>query len=166
MTAGWLGRLVSSRYLALVLRLMVGSFFVYASMTKITYPAQFAEATANYRLVPYWLLNFGAVVLPWMEFVCGLFLFIGLFSRACAVLIGVMLVLFNIMILINMAWGVPINCGCYDTIGDPIGWKKIAENAIMLAAVVQIYFFDRFLGFHQGGLTGISGAGHDPSVVS
>lgn len=149
-----------------MLRIWIGFFFIYASMSKIPYPAQFAEATANYRLVPYWLLNFGAVILPWVEFVCGLFLVIGLMSRACTILIGLMLVMFNIMILINMYWGIPITCGCYDTVGEPIGWKKIAQNAVMLIAVIQIHFFDRLLIFRQGELTNLMRAGHDSSLVS
>ena len=144
--------MVTSEYLALVLRIYVGCFFLYASMSKIPYPAQFAEATANYRLVPYWFLNLGAVILPWVEFVCGLFLVIGFLSRASAILIGFMIILFNIMVLINMYWGAPITCGCYDTVGEPIGWKKITENVIMLIFTIQIYYFDRLFIFRRGGL--------------
>jgi uncharacterized membrane protein YphA (DoxX/SURF4 family) len=122
-------------------------------MSKIPYPAQFAEATANYRLVPYWLLNPVAVVLPWVEFVCGLFLVIGFTSRASVVLIGLLLVLFNIMVLINMYWGAPISCGCYDTVGEPIGWGKILENLILLSFAIHIYYFDRLFLFRRGGRT-------------
>jgi uncharacterized membrane protein YphA (DoxX/SURF4 family) len=141
-----------SKYAAFALRIYVGCFLIYASMSKIPYPAQFAEATANYRLVPYWFLNPGAVILPWLEFVCGLFLVIGFMSRASAILIGFMIVLFNIMVLINMYWGAPINCGCYDTVGEPIGWKKITENVLMLIFTIQIYYFDRLFILRRGGL--------------
>jgi len=147
-----LRQVVMSKYLALVLRICVGSVFIYASMSKIPYPAQFAEATANYRLVPHWLLNLGAVVLPWVEFVCGLFLVIGFMSRASAILIGCMIILFNVMVLINMVWGAPINCGCYDTVGEPIGWKKITENVVLLIFTIQIYYFDRLFILRRGGL--------------
>jgi uncharacterized membrane protein YphA (DoxX/SURF4 family) len=122
-------------------------------MSKIPYPAQFAEATANYRLVPYWLLNPVAVVLPWVEFVCGLFLVIGFTSRASVVLIGLLLVMFNIMVLINMYWGAPISCGCYDTVGEPIGWTKIIENIGLLILTIHIYYFDRLFQFRRGGRT-------------
>jgi putative oxidoreductase len=149
----FLREMVSSRYLAFLLRVLLGSFFLYASMSKIPYPAQFAEAVASYRLVPYSLLNLGALVLPWVEFVCGLFLIIGFMSRACSIMIGLMLIMFNVMVLINMYWGAPITCGCYDTVGEPIGWKKIAENIVLLAFAVQIYFYDRFLVFHRDRLT-------------
>lgn len=147
----YLKRMITSEYLAFVLRIYVGGFFLYASMSKIPYPAQFAEATANYRLLPYLFLNLGAVVLPWIEFVCGLFLVLGLMSRASTILIGLMLIMFDVMVLINMYWGAPISCGCYDTVGEPIGWKKIIENAIMLIFTIQIYYCDRLFIFRRGG---------------
>ena len=154
----YLKRIVTSERLAFVLRIYVGGFFLYASMSKIPYPAQFAEATANYRLLPYYSLNLGAVLLPWIEFVCGLFLVIGFMSRASTILIGLMLIMFDIMVLINMYWGAPITCGCYDTVGEPIGWKKIIENAVMLLFTIQIYYFDKLFIFRRGGLT-------DPSSI-
>jgi uncharacterized membrane protein YphA (DoxX/SURF4 family) len=122
-------------------------------MSKIPYPAQFAEAVANYSLVPYQVLNLGAIILPWLELLAGLFLIIGFMSKASAILIGLMLVMFDVMVLINMYWGAPITCGCYDTVGEPIGWRKIIENAVMLIFVIQIYLFDRILIFRRGGLT-------------
>jgi putative oxidoreductase len=144
---------LTSGYLAFALRICLGGFFLYASMSKIPYPAQFAETTANYQLVPYWLLNPVAVVLPWIEFVCGLFLVIGFTSRASVVLIGGLLVIFNTMVLINMYWGAPISCGCYDTVGEPIGWKKIIENVVLLFFTIHVYYFDRLFLFRRGGRT-------------
>jgi putative oxidoreductase len=159
MIGSYLGEALKSKYLAFALRLCVGGFFLYASMSKIPYPAQFAEATANYRLVPFWLLNPVAVILPWVEFVCGLFLIIGFTSRASVVLIGLLLVLFNIMVLINMYWGAPIGCGCYDIVGEPIGWKKIIENMVLLTFAIHIFYFDRLFLFRRGGRT-------DPAKIS
>jgi putative oxidoreductase len=149
----YLRRIATSEYLALLLRVCVGGFFVYASMSKIPYPAQFAEAIANYSLVPYRVLNLGAVILPWLELLSGLFLIIGFMSRASAILIGLMLIMFDVMVLINMYWGAPISCGCYDTVGEPIGWRKIIENAVMLIFIIQIYYFDRLLIFRRGRMT-------------
>jgi uncharacterized membrane protein YphA (DoxX/SURF4 family) len=106
--------------------------------------------------VPYWLLNPGTVVLPWIEFVCGLFLIIGFVSRASAILIGLMIIMFNTMVLINMYWGAPITCGCYDTVGEPIGWMKISKNTLMLISVIQVYFFNSLFLFRRGSLADLT----------
>jgi len=143
MIRSYIKRVITSEYLSFALRVYLGYFFIYASLSKIPHPAQFAEAIANYRLVPYMVLNLVAVILPWIEFVTGLFLIIGFKSKASAVVIGLLLIMFDVMILINMYQGAPITCGCYDTVGEPIGWKKMLENMLMLVFSVQIYYCDK-----------------------
>ncbi|MGC8490956.1 MAG: MauE/DoxX family redox-associated membrane protein [Syntrophobacteraceae bacterium] len=143
MIAGFLKRVITSEYLSFALRLVLGFFFIYASLGKIAHPDQFAEAIANYRLTPYVLLNLTAVLLPWVEFITGLFLIIGFKSHTSVIVIGVLLVMFEVMILINIYRGAPISCGCFDSGGEPIGWEKVLEDALLLAFAVQIYYFDR-----------------------
>jgi len=143
MIPAFIERMIKSEYLAFALRVYLGYFFIYASLSKIPHPAQFAEAIADYRLIPYMSLNLGAVILPWIELVAGLFLIIGFKSRSSIIVIGLLLIMFDVMILINMYRGAPINCGCYDIVGEPIGWKKVLENGLMLIFSVQIYYFDK-----------------------
>lgn len=143
MMRSFIKRLITSEYLSFVLRVYLGSFFIYASLSKIPHPAQFAEAIANYRLVPYMFVNLAAVTLPWIELVTGLFLIIGFKSKTSVIVVGLLLIMFDVIILINMYQGAPITCGCYDTVGEPIGWEKTLENTLMLIFSVQIYYYDK-----------------------
>lgn len=141
----WLsiGRIVKSPNLSLVLRVYIGIIFIYASMSKISHPAEFREALAAYRILPYWSVNLVAVLLPWVELVSGLFLILGLRTRAAALIIGSLLFLFTMAILINLIRQVPISCGCFDTVGEEITWWDIPRDIGWLLFTVQVFLFDR-----------------------
>lgn len=138
-------RVLTSKQLALILRLYIAGLFVFASLYKINHAAEFAESLANYRLVPYWAVNFLAVTLPWLELVCGLMLMIGFRAKAVTIMIGTMMAMFTVAVVINVIWEAPISCGCFSTSDDLIGWHTVLRDVIWLAMIVHIYYFDRML---------------------
>lgn len=144
--------ILSSEYLSLILRLFVGYYFIYASMSKIPYPAQFADLLSSYRLFPYPLINLMAVVVPWLELVTGLFIIIGLRNRATAILIGLCFIVFNVAVGLNVIVASPITCGCYDTVGEPVSWMKIAKNTVWLIFTIQVFFFDKLFLLRKGAM--------------
>jgi hypothetical protein len=62
------GHLLTHPLTALVLRIVLGCVFIYASLDKIRHPDLFAEAVYNYQLLPEVAINLWAIWLPWSGF--------------------------------------------------------------------------------------------------
>jgi len=141
----------SNPYVAAGLRLFLGGSFILASMSKIPYPAEFAENVAGFMMVPTWGVNLMGVIMPWSELVTGLFLILGIRTRAAATIIGLLLVMFIVGLTINLLKGTPINCGCFESVGEPIGWELVVRDVLMLVMAGQILLHDRLFVFDRGG---------------
>jgi putative oxidoreductase len=139
----FLKKILTSKYLALILRVYIGYIFIYASISKIMDPAIFAENIAAYRIVPFFGLNLVAIILPWVELICGFFLIAGVRTRATAIILSGLLFMFTVFVIINIYRDSPITCGCFDNVGEPIGWPKVAKNTTWLIMTLMIFFFDR-----------------------
>lgn len=97
------------------LRLILGAIFIYASWDKIFHPDEFARVITHYQLVPQFVVNPIALLLPWIELTGGICLIIGCQKLGAAFMIGVLLIVF--MAALGAAWyrGVDISCGCFST---------------------------------------------------
>jgi len=136
-----LKRCLTHPWLGLLLRVYVGGVFIYASMYKINYPGEFAETIASYQLLPYWAINITALVMPWLELVSGALLILGVRTKSAAAVIGGMLILFSLAILVTLLRGIPIGCGCFTSVEDPLGWDTLWRDLIWLAMTLQVYFY-------------------------
>lgn len=141
-----LKKIFTHRYLALVLRLYIGGLFIYASVYKINYPAEFAESIASYQIVPYWALGFMAAVLPWVELVCGFLLIVGFRARSSAAVICALLLVFSLAVLLTILRDIPIGCGCFHGLEDPMTWNTFFRDLAWLAMALHVFFFDK--AFH------------------
>ncbi|WP_035243681.1 MauE/DoxX family redox-associated membrane protein [Desulfonatronovibrio hydrogenovorans] len=142
----YLGKFLTSPYLALILRVYIGGLFIYASMYKINYGAEFAETIAGYQLVPYWSVNLLAITMPWLELICGIMLVAGFRAKSATVIISFLLVLFTIAVFINLLRDSPISCGCFSSADAPISWMTVVRDLVWLGMCIHIFFFDKI--FH------------------
>lgn len=136
----WLLSGIGRNQIHLVLRLVVGCIFVYAAIDKIVHPDQFARIIYNYHIVPGQLINVFALFLPWVELIAGVFMIVGYWEKAAALIIGGMLVVFIVALSIALIKGVNIECGCFSTTSKAKGPIKdlIFRDALLLLSCGMI----------------------------
>lgn len=137
-----LWRDVLGRWLALGFRLYLGGVFVYASVYKIGYAAEFAETVASYQIVPALAVNAVALVLPWLELICGVLLIVGVRVRTVSAILGALLVVFCVAVAINLVRDTPIDCGCFHSMEERMTWLTLVRDLAWLAMSVHVFFFD------------------------
>jgi uncharacterized membrane protein YphA (DoxX/SURF4 family) len=106
-------KILTSSWVELVARWILGATFIYASYSKILAPAVFAKIIYGYDLFPAILINLFAITLPFIELIAGLALIVGVYPRSAALIINAMLLAFIISLSINIIRGHEFDCGCF-----------------------------------------------------
>lgn len=119
----------------IVLRWVLGLLLIWAAVTKIANLNEFYLSIVLYQLpLPDTFVRLTAMVLPWLEFLCGIFLLTGP-ARQAALLWSA--ILFAIFVLITgQAWmrGLNISCGCFKL-------EFLGAQASAFFESVQVAFF-------------------------
>ncbi len=121
-------------------RVLLGAIFVYASLDKIIEPAAFAQAIANYQILPPAWVNAVALILPWLELVSGICLITGKLMRGGALAITLMLFVFMGALGYNAYRGVDIACGCFSLNNEGAGriYMDLSRDAALLAVALMV----------------------------
>jgi len=137
---------LSNTIVILLARIILGGLFVVASIDKIIDPNTFAVAIVNYQVVGPSLALVIATILPPLELLCGLGIFLGMYPRASAFLITTMLIVFTTLIVSALFRGLDISCGCFtqDPNASKIGYQKILENIGMIILGTYLMFVRNF----------------------
>jgi putative oxidoreductase len=134
------------RYSIILLRaleVVLGGLFFYAGLQKYLHPYEFAEAVLAYRLLPESLVGATAAVLPWVEITAGLSLVVGLKRRSGLLLLAGLLGGFLVVILIAMARGLKIDCGCGLFLDRQVGWGALLEDGVFLLWAAGFLWWER-----------------------
>ncbi|MCP4546060.1 MAG: DoxX family protein [bacterium] len=124
----------------ILLSLIVGGTYVYASLDKIANPGAFAQNVYNYRFLPVVFLHFFAVYLPWVEILAGIALFIPWVRRGGALLCGLM----TLMFIVGISWALyrnlDISCGCFETgAGHAVGLDLLIRDILLFVACLLLF---------------------------
>lgn len=130
---------------ALVVRVILGCLFLYSGASKLGDLKNFAEAIENYQIFPRAAIHFFALLVPWVEIFSGIAVTTGILLRGGAFTLTLLLLLFTAAIAISIMNGVDISCGCSLPFAEAarVGWKKLIENLILLAAAWSVYKYGR-----------------------
>ena len=140
-------KILNNKYLLLIIRLFLGFVFIYAAVTKISEPEGFSQAIYNYKLLPLFLVNILAIILPWIELTAGVLLIFGVLVKENSAILNGLLIIFIIAIVVSLFRGLDINCGCFGTVdGSKVGLIKILENiGLLILGYLLIKFDSKFL---------------------
>tara|TARA_Y100001970_G_scaffold28452_1_gene34849 strand:- start:1264 stop:1746 length:483 start_codon:yes stop_codon:yes gene_type:complete len=133
----------------------IGFTFIVASFDKIVDPYEFSKNISAYEITPYWINNFVALILPWIELICGILIFFGLiqffkynsnFIDVPNNLIIIMLLWFIFILSIASIRGLDIDCGCgLDEKTTP--YDRLIEDIYLFIVTIIIKFRVRILDF-------------------
>lgn len=140
--AEWKGHAV----LSLLARALLAVVFVWAALHKIVHPDEFALTVATYQILPLSLVNLQAIALPWVEFLVGVTLFAGVWTRESALVTVGMNVMFIVAILVTLYRGEEILCGCFASgeVGHQIGWDLVFRDlGLVLAGLYVVWIGPR-----------------------
>jgi len=127
----------------LLVRTGLGAVFIWASWDKIWHPVEFAAIVSNYNILPDAAVNMAALVLPWIELVCGLLLLGGRLVPGAVFLLDGLLLIFILAGGFNLYRGLDINCGCFSVSPDAGGAARfnLVRNSLLLSAGIWLLIY-------------------------
>jgi len=125
----------------IIFRWVLALIFIYAAAGKILHPAGFVNNIDNYRLLPYIAISVMAVILPWIEVMCGLLLICGKWLWGASLILIVLNAVFIFAISSALARGLDIDCGCFTLLeaGAKVGLLRIVEDIVLLSMSLWIF---------------------------
>jgi len=130
---------VSRSTVPLILRLLLGALFVVASTMKMRSPQDFALSVKAFKIFPEagdHLVMLTTFWVPWLELTAGVLVLLGLWTRAAAVVLGALLIVFLVGIVSVLARGLDVDCGCFGKLDaictGSLGACHIVRNAVLL----------------------------------
>jgi uncharacterized membrane protein YphA (DoxX/SURF4 family) len=129
--------------LSVFVQLALGLIFVYSGFSKIMNMDAFLTIVRNYELLPADAEKIVAFSVPWIEFILGSFLLLGIIIKKSAIALSFLLIVFMIAMLVNIFRGNDFSCGCFSLSlekrsGTPAMWWIVRDIGILLFCSILI----------------------------
>lgn len=123
-----------------IIRILLAAIFIFASLTKISNPYEFAISIYSYQIVPKVFINFLALFIPWLELFVGFGLLFNYKLKANLIIYFSLMFVFTLGVFIALLKGLNIDCGCFGEGSEKVGLKKIGENVLIMIGAIILYF--------------------------
>src|SRR2546427_2052518 len=124
------------KYAWRVVDLIVGGIFVYAGVSKVLDPAQFANDIDNYKTLPWFISVRLAFYLPWLEIFCGLAVIFRFLYRGGLSILSLLILIFIGATVAAKVRGLDITCGCFGHASQH--WSFPQHLAVDLSILVAL----------------------------
>ncbi len=130
-----------SIWLQRFLRIFLGGIFVYVGYKRILMPHMIGEHLMMLGIVPWSLINFMAMWLLCFEIFVGVLVILGIWLRACSLLLILFSSLCIGLISYAVALDIPMHCGCFVTTatGAPRTWGSLWQEGLILFGCVSLW---------------------------
>lgn len=122
--------------LAVLFRFVVGGIFLISGLAKIADPVRFLLTLREFQLLPGTLESFLAVCLPWLEFLLGMCMVLGILHRTASLMIAGLNGFFIVAIGSVMARGIVVDCGCFGLLADVLHLPDLADGKAIIRNLV------------------------------
>ena len=130
---------------AFLFRIIVGGIFLISGLAKIADPVRFLLTLREFQLLPRVLESFLAVYIPWLEFLLGLCMVLGILHRTASLMIAGLNGFFIVAIGSVMVRGIEVDCGCFGLLADVLhlpdhaDGKAIIRNLVLMGMCLYIF---------------------------
>jgi putative oxidoreductase len=131
--------MIRNKSILRVFRFVVGGVFIWAGLLKILDPLEFSQNIANYHVFSRDLSFLTALVLPWLEVLCGILVIFGIFRPASSFLLSGLLGVFLILITVTIFRGLDVDCGCFGSIGRHVDYRLLLTDIVLLYLTLNIF---------------------------
>lgn len=126
----------------------MGFIFLYAGVSKIFEPMLFKAVIQNYFSMPDFLAMVIAIVIPWVQILAALSLFLNWNVLYSSGLLFAMSIFFFVLMVINYGQTLPFGCGCFGFKDEEIVGIYHIIRDFSIAVLAGIIFFDSYIKNH------------------
>ena len=127
----------ATRHARSLARVLLGAVFLVAGALKIAHPVDFHSDLLAYDVpLPDVVFRLVAVVLPWLEAICGAALLATVWTETAGAVVTAMCLAFVVMLGQAVMRGLELTCGCLGP--EDEGWFDRPGVALIRAAVLLV----------------------------